>query len=197
MHRHGLTPEVPIMLFVGGMDAAHYFKGVPTLLQALQILKKNGAPCQAVFVGDGELRPQFESEATARGLASIIRFAGRVSDTELPLYYHLADLFVLPSLHTCEAFGIVLLEAMASGVPVVASDLPGVRRVAEEAGITVPPRDPRALAAEIRSYSRLPPEKRERIARHARAVAERQYAWPILTRKRETLYQKLLEKKKM
>jgi glycosyltransferase involved in cell wall biosynthesis len=73
------------------------------------------------------LRPSFERMARQTGLGQIVHFVGRVPDDLLPKYYALGDVLVLPSTTAGEAFGMVILEAMATGVPVVASDLPGVR----------------------------------------------------------------------
>ena len=76
-------------------------------------------------------------------------FAGNVSNDELPAYYHASDVFVLPSVAESETFGLVQIEAMASGVPVVSTNLPtGVPWVNQDGvtGLVVPPRDPRALA---------------------------------------------------
>jgi phosphatidylinositol alpha-1,6-mannosyltransferase len=76
-----------------------------------------------VIVGDGDDRPRLEALARERGLAGRVHFAGQVSDSELPDYYRLADVFVMPS--TKEGFGIVFLEAAASGLPVIGGDRDG------------------------------------------------------------------------
>ena len=146
-----LNLALPTILFVGGMDTAHYFKGVPIFLRALAIIQKAKLNVQALLVGDGELREGFELQARGLGLDSV-RFLGRVDDDTLPSVYNLADLFVLPSVHQGEAFGLVLLEAFASGVPVIATDLPGVRTVASDGGLTVQSNDPAGLAEAIIGY---------------------------------------------
>lgn len=145
----GIDPEKQTLLFVGGMDQAHYFKGIPVLLRALALLKRKELLPQVVLVGDGDLRETYMLQAKGLGMSNEVIFTGRVSDEDLPLVYQAADLFVLPSIHQGEAFGMVLLEAMASGVPVVASDLPGVRTVAKKGGITSVASDPRVLAESI------------------------------------------------
>ena len=78
------------------MDTAHYFKGVPVLLKAVHLLHKADMPIQVLLVGDGDLQPEFERQAHALKLEGMVRFVGRVSDEELPDYYALADLCVLP-----------------------------------------------------------------------------------------------------
>lgn len=185
-----LSSEWPVLLFVGGMDAAHYFKGVDVALRSLAILKSEGAPVQMVCVGDGELRPRYEERAKMLGISESVRFVGRVSDDDLPEYYRLADMLVLPSTTRNEAFGMVLLEAFASGVPVVASDLPGVRTVAKDAGITVRPNDPDALANAIGGYFTEDTDRNHWRAR-ARAVAEEKYSLEKIAEMMEMLYKGL------
>ena len=130
-----LDMSIPTLIFVGGMDKAHYFKGVGVLLKALQKITEEGISIQAILVGDGDLRESYEKRAITYGLVDVVRFTGKVDDETLPHVYNAADLFVLPSTTRGEAFGMVLLEAMASGVPVIASDLPGVRSVASDGGV--------------------------------------------------------------
>jgi glycosyltransferase involved in cell wall biosynthesis len=165
----GLRPDVPIVLFVGGMDAGHAFKGVPVLIDAMARLPAGSG--RLVLVGDGELRAGFEARAREAGLDAV--FAGGASDATLRALYRAGALTVLPSVTREEAFGIVLIESMASGTPVVASDLPGVRTVVDEAtGRLVPARDPAALAATIASLLSEPGVLATmRVAARNRAVA--------------------------
>jgi glycosyltransferase involved in cell wall biosynthesis len=188
--RHSVSQELPTVLFVGGMDTAHYFKGVPVLLEALLLLKNNNTPVQAILVGEGDLRSDLMLRSKSFGLDGLVHFVGKVSDEELPYYYNLTDLFVLPSVSQNEAFGMVLLEAMASGVPVVASDLPGVRTVAEDAGFVVPPRDSKALADVIYQFFNNP--NRANFGQSLRSLAEEKYAWPVIIKQLEEIYQQLL-----
>ncbi len=115
------------LLFVGGLDQAHYFKGVDVLLNALFLSTyKNW---RLKIVGDGNLRLKYEELAQKLKIDKRIEFAGKLSDKDLIHALQNADLFVLPSINSNEAFGIVLIEALACGVPVIASNLPGVRSV--------------------------------------------------------------------
>lgn len=184
-----LDQDLPTVLFVGGMDSAHYFKGVPILLQSLFYLKENKVPTQAVLVGDGDLRSDFELRAKSFGLDNLIRFVGRVSDEDLPIYYNSVDLFVLPSINRGEAFGMVLLEAMSSGVPVVASDLPGVRTLAQDGGIAIQPNDPQALAEAI--YGFFSQNNQAEWSQKVRQVALEKYSWPVIIRQLNEIYQQL------
>ncbi len=112
---------------------------------------------------------------------------GRVGDRERDRLLGRASVLCAPSVRA-ESFGIVLLEALAAGVPVVCSDLPGYRRVVpEEAGILVPPGDERALAGALRAV--LDDEAlRERMARAGRAAAER-YDWEAVAPQVAELYE--------
>ncbi len=187
--RHNLDMDIPTLVFVGGMDDAHYFKGVHVLMEALLILKKNNIDVQAVLVGDGNLREQYELQAQAFGISDRVAFAGRVSDGELPYYYTMGDATVLPSLNRGEAFGMVLLESMASGVPVIASDLPGVRTVAADGGIVVPPGDSSELASAIAAFLQDRPADMGDIVRR---MAEEKYSWRSIGSVLEEVYSKLV-----
>src|SRR5688572_10803376 len=91
LKRHKLSPDDRIIVFVGGLDRAHYFKGVPVLLRALASRPLAGA--KAVIVGDGDLRRSFEKLARTPSIAGRAIFAGGASDKDLPGYYRLGDVF--------------------------------------------------------------------------------------------------------
>lgn len=129
-----------IVLFVGRLVP---YKGVAVLLEALA-----GLDAVALIVGEGPLRVRLEEQARELGVASRVRFLGSVDDDELAALYRACNVFVLPSVTRQEAFGVVQLEAMAAGKPVVSTDLgTGVGWVNRdgETGYVVPPRDVRAL----------------------------------------------------
>ncbi|MEA3463646.1 MAG: glycosyltransferase family 4 protein [Patescibacteria group bacterium] len=115
------------ILFVGGLDQAHYFKGLENLLKAVSKLQISDFRFQ--IVGDGDLRKEYEKLAKKLGIDNIVEFIGSINNSELVKCYREADVLVLPSINQGEAFGLVLLEAMACAKPVVASNLPGVRSV--------------------------------------------------------------------
>ena len=182
----GIAPGEPAIVFVGALDPAHHFKGFPVLVDALQGL--GDLPWHLVVVGEGPLRAGFEALAMSRQLGGRVHFAGNVSDEALPRYYRLADIHVLPSTARAEAFGLVALEAAASGIPTVASSLPGVRTVVldGETGLHVPPGDP----ARLREAVRLLLEQREmrlRLGRMARARVRTESCWePLIDRLEQT-----------
>lgn len=188
--RFGLPEEGVVLLFVGGMDAAHHFKGVPVLLRALA-----GLPdVAAMLVGTGDLRPSYEKLAADLGIAGRVAFVGRLAADDLPLAYHAADLLVLPSVTRGEAFGMVLLEAMASGRPVIATDLPGVRSVVADGvdGFLVPPANAPALAEAIGKIASMPDDARAAMGAAGRAKVEREYGWERIGDRLETLYAAVL-----
>jgi glycosyltransferase involved in cell wall biosynthesis len=176
--RLGIDPSRPFVLFVGGMDAPHAFKGVPELLQAFAAAGL-AADAQLVLVGEGELRPGYQERARVLGLDGVARFLGRAGDDDLVHLYRAAAVTALPSTTREEAFGLVLTESMACGSPVVASALPGVREVVGEgedaAGIGVPPGDVPALAAALTRVVR-EPGLRSRLSRRAAVAVEERYS---------------------
>lgn len=132
--------EDPVVLFVGVL---RYYKGLTFLIEAMSRIN-----AQLIIVGDGPMRPSLEAQAVSLGLGNRVHFTGRVSDSDLPLYYHAADVFCLPSCARSEAFGIVQLEALASGLPIVSTRLgTGVEFVNADnvSGLTVAPRSADAL----------------------------------------------------
>ena len=125
-------------------------KGLDVLLTALAQLK--GA-WQLRIVGGGPQRQDLEQQAAALGIHQRITFVAQVPSTQMPAQYHQLDALVLPSLtrnNWKEQFGRVLVEAMASGVPVIGSDSGAIPDVVGEAGVIVPEGDPHALADAIR-----------------------------------------------
>lgn len=123
------------------------YKGYEVLLRALQ-----GLDAQVVIIGDGPLRGQLERVARDLGIADRVTLLGAQQRDRLKQYVHAARVFAFPSVTSAEAFGIVQIEAMAAGRPVVNTALttavPNVARHERE-GLTVPPDDPQALAAAI------------------------------------------------
>ena len=181
-----LYPDDHAVLLVAALDRAHYFKGVEVFLKALTRLPPN---VRGVIVGEGDLRSSYETVAQTLGLAERVHFAGRVRDEDLPDYYRLADVTVLPSLTMGEAFGLVLVESMACGTPVIASDLPGVRTVitAGQDGYLVAPGDGEDLAQKM-AYLVDDPGRRAEFGQRGRAKVEEKYSLPEVTDCLEKIY---------
>ena len=191
--RYGIPPNAFLALFVGAQDRAHYFKGVPTLLRAVASQPETSL----LLVGDGDLRADFERLARDLRISERVVFAGRVDTSILPALYRSADLLVLPSETRGEAFGMVLLEAMASGRPVVASNLPGVRSVVESGtdGLLVEPGNVDALAETLQIFARMPPSERFKFGHAGRRKVEERYDWRQIGRKLEAIYLDVLSEK--
>jgi len=155
----------PTLLFVGRL---RYYKGLDVLINAL-----SNIPARVLIVGIGPMLDEWQALAKATNVADKIMWLGEVSDADLPTLYHLADLFVLPATHTSEAFALVQVEAMASSVPVVCTELgTGTSwvNVDGQTGLVVPPRDPQALANAINSLL-TDRERRHALGQAARARA--------------------------
>jgi len=187
---YGLAAGDQIVLFVGALDRAHYFKGVEVLLEAIAQLRRQ--TLNLWLVGEGNLRQDYQQRAEQLGLANV-SFCGRVSGKELSARYAACDVLALPSTTMGEAFGMVLLEAMASGKPVVASNLPGVRSVVSDGqdGLLVRPGDAGDLAHKIGLLLDDPRLRREMGERGRRKV-EARYAWPTIIPRLVGVYQEAL-----
>jgi rhamnosyl/mannosyltransferase len=136
----------PVVLFVGRLI---YYKGVDVLLRAMTEVEAD-----LVLIGNGPLQGGLRSLASSLGIAERVTFLPPVEDAELAAWYRAAAVFCLPSVARTEAYGLVQLEAHASGTPVVSTDLPtGVPWVNPdgETGLVVPPGDASALAGALRN----------------------------------------------
>ncbi len=176
-------PETPIVFFLSRLDPAHYFKGLHILVRSL----KRVAAVTLVVGGDGELRQRYERHA-AKHLGQRAMFVGDIEEQNLARYYAAADVVVLPSVDRTEAFGLVLLEAMACGTPVVASRLRGVQTLVEDgaSGYLVPPGNEIELAAKISAAI----ADRERMSAHARRVAAN-FNWTDIATRLAEVYRQL------
>ncbi len=166
------TPGKSTILFVGRLESR---KGLPTLLEAYGQLRRARSDARLVIVGDGPMRWGYESQVAAMGIRDV-EFCGRVSSEDLPRHYASSDIFCAPATGG-ESFGIVLLEAMASGVPVMASSIPGFSSVVtnDVDGVLVPPRHPKEWAAALGA---LLDDPSRRAAMSAQGLAKAQlYDW--------------------
>ena len=183
--RAELSPDRPLLLFVGRLVT---YKGVSTLLRAMPHVDATLA-----IIGTGPLQTQLGFEAEALGVQEKLRWLGNVSVESLASYYHAADLFVLPSDLPAEAFGLVQVEAHASGLPVVCCDLPtGVTKVNlhEETGLVVPMRNPAAMAEAINALL-ANDDKRRNLGQKAKERAYREFTIEIMCERYQKVYQDL------
>ena len=171
------------LLFVGRHEPR---KGLLDLLKAYRILRKTGCACRLLLVGSGPQEREARRYVATRKLTGV-EFLGRVTDREKAQLFRTADVYVSPATGG-ESFGIVLLEAMAAGAPIVASDIHGYKGVVrrDREGLLVPPREPKELALAI---SRLlgDEELRMSMSTAGRERAEA-FSWPRVTAKVEDYY---------
>ncbi len=180
-----LCDGCPTILFVGRLDSR---KGLLFLISALPEILKAHPQTKLVVVGIGPLLTRARKLIALLGVEKSVTFVGNVSPNNLPGYYAGCTVFVSPAL-SGEAMGIVLLEALASGKPVVASAIPGYNEVIThgENGLLIPPGDVPALSqAIIQLLDSL--DLRHRLSQQALAHS-RNFAWPIIARRVEEAYQ--------
>ena len=187
--KHNIDPSDKMVLFVGGLDKAHYFKGVEYLIEAMSRLKQTSYSWRLVIVGEGELKEEYLSLAVQLNIDSKVVFTGYVPNNDLPKYYNLADVAVLPSIDKSEAFGLTLVEAMSCAKPVIASDLVGVRSVIENEvnGLLVKIGDADDLAAKI-NYFLSNPLDAIQFGRAGRIKVKTKYDWVIIGGQLDELY---------
>ena len=180
------VPDVPHIVFVGRL--AH-IKGPHLLLEAAPHVLKLYSAARFVFAGDGQMREGLEQRARDMGIAGNVEFVGHLRGKVLATLYHAADMVVVPSLY--EPFGMVALEAMACGTPVVASDTGGLREImaAGDCALPAPPNDPAALARAILHLLRERDRARE-LSETGRRVATERYRWADVARRTMRAYER-------
>ncbi len=176
--RYGLGKD-KIVLFFGRLVP---YKGVEYLIDAFKEVKN----ANLVIAGRGPLKEKLMKKA--RGIPSV-RFIVP-EDDEIPLLYSCCDVFVLPSVTRAEAFGIALLEAMASGKPTITTDMSGMPSVVGDTGILVKPKDSKALRKAIQ---KLLSDKnlRKDLGEKARTRVGEEFTLPIVVEKTERLYNEI------
>lgn len=164
-------------------------KGVDVLLQALRELPED---VTLLVVGSGPRLVDLRGLARRVGIESRVRFCSGVSDEELPRYLSLADVFAFPSQNRLEGFGLAVAEAMATGLPVVVSDVPGVREVIEDGkhGLLVEPLLASDLARKVRVLLDDPARARA-MGAAGRQRAEERFGLGPITRQLLSLYEEL------
>ncbi|MFN0093863.1 MAG: glycosyltransferase family 4 protein [Dehalococcoidia bacterium] len=171
----GLAGKTPYVLFVGRFEER---KGLPILLEAFAEVEQGVPGAHLVVVGAGALRKRYEAWVQREGLRRV-HFAGYVSDDDLPAYYQHSAVSCAPNTGN-ESFGIVLIEAMAAGCPVVASNIEGFAELTVYGahGLLVAPKSPRALADALR---RILTDEKLRAATAARGTDHvEQFDWPVV-----------------
>ena len=196
----GISPRDRMALFVGRIEP---LKGVDTLIRAMAIVKETCerfvCPHYLVIIGgDPEGHPERDEGEMGRlqvlaqslGLDEIVLFLGRRGQQTLPYYYSAAEVVVMPSHY--ESFGMVALEAMACGTPVIASRVGGLAYLVKdgETGYSVPAQDPEALAEKLRAFF-VDPDLRNKMGRKAVAYAQ-DFRWEKITAQIAEIYRQMV-----
>lgn len=183
-----IPPERPVVLLVGRI-VPH--KGIEHFIEAARTVPE----AQFLAAGEGSLLGSMKQLAASMGVADRVRFLGRVSEARLPELYAACDIFVLPSVSRLEAFGIVALEAMASGKPVIVADIPGVREMIVDGqdGLLADPVNSLDLAAKIRRLLE-DPEGRRAMGRHGREKVVQSFSIERVTDQFEALYRSVIDR---
>jgi len=200
----GIADEAVVAAFVATLDRAHHFKRLDLAIEAIARITGASGPgdgdggvaagdgasaVHMVVAGGGELLDRYRDQARAAGVGDRVHFLGPVPHAELPGVLRGTDLLLLTT-EPPESFGIVLIEAMACGLPTIATEYPGVRAVIDdgETGLLVKPGDPDAVAAAIRGLIEAGPAGRARMGAAGRQKAERLWSWPCLLDRMEGAY---------
>jgi len=148
LERHGLQGRT-VLMTLARLSAGERYKGIDEVLDVMPELSAQMPNLSYLIAGDGTDRARLEEKAVTLGLRDRVIFAGRITEEEKADYFRLADAFVMPGFG--EGFGIVYLEAMACGIPVVASSADASREAVRdgELGIVVDPRNREELKAGI------------------------------------------------
>jgi len=193
----GIEPETKVVLYVGRFDRR---KGIETLVRAVGQSQLRGKGNLKLIIGggsrpgqsDGIERARIESLVDDLGMRDFTIFPGRLGDKILPIYYAAADVCVVPSHY--EPFGLVAIEAMASGTPVVASDVGGLQFtvVPEQTGLLAPPKDDAVFAAAIDRIL-MNPAWQVQLGQAARLRVETKFSWDGVASQLSKLYTQLLK----
>ena len=197
----GVPPCNQMLLFVGRIEP---LKGLDVLIEAIALMRRDGTLertpfCLSVIGGDPDVSPELMSAEMTRvqtlleqyGLEEFVAFLGKRSQDTLPYYYSAAEAVVVPSHY--ESFGMVALEAMACGTPVVASQIGGLAYLVQDGitGFTVPVDEPQALAERLATLL-ADEELRSRMSVNSISVAQ-DYAWEKVVNRLVDVYEELLE----
>jgi glycosyltransferase involved in cell wall biosynthesis len=185
--REGIPADRTVITTVGRLDTQ---KGLPYLLEAARLVTRGRPDLRFLVVGEGPRRRDLLRHRDRLGLKGHVSFLG--FRTDIPQILADSDIFVLPSLW--EGMPIVLLEALAAGLPAVATDVPGVTEVLTdgETGLVVPPKDAGALARALRELLD-DPALRRRFAQAGRRRVAEDFGWEKVVATTMALYERLLQ----
>lgn len=179
------------VLFVGSMNKSDKHKGLTYLLDAFAAVAKHNPAARLLLVGDGTARADFENQVAELGLGDRVEFLGALFGEELKQAYQRATLLVLPSLN--ENFALVTLEAMASGLPVVGTNVGAIPDIIDDGknGYLIPPADSAAIAAKVTHLLENPKEAAA-FGKQARKKAEATFSWEHKVEATDTLLRRIM-----
>jgi len=188
-HQIGLPLDKEIILFFGNLVP---YKGPDVLLRAFANIKKEHQDIQLLFAGRGPMNNELLTLAEKLRVQNDVQFTGHVEEELKPIYYQAADIFCLPSLNLAEAFGIVNLEAMACGIPIVASDIGGIPDVVRKGdnGLLFEPGNIQELCKKL-EYLLDNADVRKSMGENGKKMAA-DYSWKKIAKKTEEIYKKLI-----
>ncbi len=175
----------PVILFVAGLNRSEKYKGLDTLLHAVQIVHKKIPSLTLEVVGDGDMKSEYEKLAEDLDIRNVVHFKGRLTGRILAEEYQRATAFILSSSN--ESFSMVVLEAMSSGLPVVATNVGGLLTLVDDGktGFLVPPNNPEALAENI--IETLTGNRSAKFGELGRDKAVKDFQWNSRARSYDTL----------
>ena len=181
------------ILFVGRLIP---WKGVDTLIDAFYIIQQKYPDSRLTIIGEGPEYETLTGKTKILNISHLISFMGMVSDADLMKQYLLADIFVLPSKRIndqTEGLGVVLLEAMASGIPVIGSNTGGIPDIIEDGvnGFLVPPGDAAALADRIITLQKNQ-ELYKKFSLNGRRTVEEKYSWDSICKRFISVYHEVI-----
>ena len=166
-----------------------YKNGIDTLLESAKITIQKNRKLVYLVIGKGPDLNDVKAKTAQLGIEKNFVLAGFVSDEDLPSYYNAADFFVLPS-KSGEGVPLVALEAMACGLPLVATDVGGIREVIVEGyGKIVPPNNPQSLAEAILEFANT---NLESLRPNLRKIMTKKYSWDMNVERLTRIYEEII-----
>lgn len=182
------------LFFLSVLDRYHHYKGLDTLLSAIAVVRERHPDVKALIGGTGDLLQHYRKRAHDLGIGDNVQFAGHIPNDSLQRYYSRSRMFILLSSDpTLEGFGMVTLEAMACGRPVITTPISGIAHEIERsgAGILVNPGDPEMLAGAILDLLE-DRRKAELMGKAGRDLVVKNYRWEQIAVEIEGVYREIL-----
>lgn len=179
-----------LLLFVGALDRAHHYRRVDLLIRAASMIQVPDV--HLLIVGGGDGLQEYQRICQVLGISGKVHFAGSHPHSDLPKFYQAADIVVLPS-QLQESFGMVLIEAMSCGKPVISSNLPGVRTIVSNGvdGLLTAPGELPDLVKNIQ-FLASDSDLRMRMGQMGRRKVVNQYDWKIVVSRLDEVYREIV-----